>query len=124
MNGAASDALPLAAGMPRPDGRTFSEQLHRIRDIHIEVESILQSLAALQDDPPCARCTSVCCKEVMCRESIDSDFLRSCWTHGSMITASTPDGMCQAPDAGSAMAGRWCVTNSFASSSTRRIGRR
>jgi len=76
MNGAASDALTLAAGMPSPDGRTFSEQLHRIRDIHIEVESILQSLAALQDDPPCARCTSVCCKEVMCRESIDSDFLR------------------------------------------------
>lgn len=57
-------------------GRTFSEQLHRIRDLHIEVESILQSLAALQDDPPCASCRSVCCKEVMCRESIDSDFLR------------------------------------------------
>jgi len=40
------------------------------------VESILQSLAALQDDIPCASCTSVCCKEVMCRESLDSDFLR------------------------------------------------
>jgi len=56
--------------------RAFSEQLYRIRDIHIEVESILQSLAALQDDTPCASCTSVCCKEVMCRESLDSDFLR------------------------------------------------
>lgn len=58
------------------DGRVFSEQLYRIRNVHIEVESILQSLAALQDDQPCASCTSVCCKEVMCRESMDSDFLR------------------------------------------------
>jgi hypothetical protein len=57
-------------------GRGFSAQLHRIRDLHIEVEAILQSLAALQDDIPCTRCTSVCCKEPLCRESIDSDFLR------------------------------------------------
>ncbi len=61
---------------PTPEGRVFSEQLHRIRDVHIEVESILQSLAALKEEQPCARCTSVCCKEVMCRESLDSDFLR------------------------------------------------
>jgi hypothetical protein len=61
---------------PTTDGKAFSEQLYRIRDVHIEVESILQSLAALQDDKPCANCTSVCCKEVMCRESMDSDFLR------------------------------------------------
>lgn len=61
---------------PAPGGRAFSERLYRIREIHIEVESILQSLAALQDDNPCARCTDVCCKEVMCRESLDSDFLR------------------------------------------------
>ena len=61
---------------PAPEGRTFSGQLYRIRDVHIEVEAILQSLAALQDDTPCARCTSVCCREVMCRESVDSDFLR------------------------------------------------
>lgn len=59
-----------------PDTRTFSAQLYRIREVHIEVEAILQSLAALQDDVPCARCTSVCCREVMCRESVDSDFLR------------------------------------------------
>jgi hypothetical protein len=57
-------------------GRVFSEQLHRIRDAHIEVESILQSLAALLDENPCSGCTNVCCKEVLCRESIDSDFLR------------------------------------------------
>lgn len=64
------------SGTPSQDGRVFSEQLHRIRDFHIEVESILQSLAAVQDDNPCARCTSVCCKEVFCRESLNSDFLR------------------------------------------------
>lgn len=58
------------------DVRVFSEQLHRIRAVHIEVEAILQSLAALLDDNPCVHCTSVCCREAMCRESIDSDFLR------------------------------------------------
>ena len=57
-------------------GRVFSEQLHRIRDVHIDEESILQSLAALQNQNPCASCPHVCCKEVLCRESIDSDFLR------------------------------------------------
>ena len=61
---------------PTPDGRAFSEQLHRIREVHIEVESILQSLAALQEASPCVRCTNVCCKEAFCRESLDSDFLR------------------------------------------------
>lgn len=59
-----------------PGARVFSEQLYRIREVHVEVEAILQSLAALLDDVPCARCTSVCCREVMCRESVDSDFLR------------------------------------------------
>lgn len=57
-------------------GRVFSEQLHRIRDVHIEVESILQSLSALQSETPCASCTHVCCNEAICRESMDSDFLR------------------------------------------------
>jgi len=65
-----------SSGTPTPAGRVFGEQLYRIREVHIEVEAILQSLAALQDDIPCARCTSVCCREAMCRESLDSDFLR------------------------------------------------
>ncbi|MFO7541650.1 MAG: hypothetical protein R6W97_02415 [Thiobacillus sp.] len=56
--------------------RVFSEHLHQIREVHIEVESVLQSLAALLDENPCARCSDVCCKEGLCRESIDSDFLR------------------------------------------------
>lgn len=57
-------------------GRTFSAKLYRIRDVHIEVASILQSLSALQNENPCASCANVCCKELLCRESVDSDFLR------------------------------------------------
>ncbi len=57
-------------------GREFSKQLHRIRDVHIELEYILQSLAELQNNNPCSMCTNVCCKEEICRESVDSDFLR------------------------------------------------
>jgi len=57
-------------------GRVFSEELHQIREVHIEMESILQSLAALLNDVPCASCSNVCCKEILCRESIESDFLR------------------------------------------------
>lgn len=56
--------------------RVFSAQLHRIREVHIDVESILQSLAALQNENPCASCPHVCCKAALCRESIESDFLR------------------------------------------------
>lgn len=67
---------PPKPSTPTASGRVFSEQLLRIREIHIDVESILQSLAALQDENPCARCANVCCKEILCRESIDSDFLR------------------------------------------------
>jgi len=61
---------------PAMAGKAFDELLQRIRDLHIDVESILQSLAALLDENPCANCTSVCCKETFCRESMDSDFLR------------------------------------------------
>jgi hypothetical protein len=68
--------LQASESPPTMAGRVFSEQLHRIRDVHIDVESILQSLAALQNQNPCASCPHVCCKEVLCRESIDSDFLR------------------------------------------------
>jgi hypothetical protein len=61
---------------PSIAGREFSKHLYRIRDVHIDLEYILQSLAELQNDNPCSICTNVCCKEEICRESIDSDFLR------------------------------------------------
>jgi hypothetical protein len=83
---------------PIPDGREFSEQLHRIRDVHLEVESILQSLAALQEDQPCASCTNVCCKEVFCRESMDSDFLR--FLLGSRVEGYNVDAGWYAPGSG------------------------
>lgn len=83
---------------PTAVGRAFSEQLYRIRDIHIEVESILQSLVALQDDTPCVSCTRVCCKEVMCRESMDSDFLR--FVLGSRVEGYSVDAGWYAPGSG------------------------
>lgn len=61
---------------PTMRGRALDAWLHRIRGLHIEVEAILQSLAASLDDNPCARCTRVCCREVFCRESVESDFLK------------------------------------------------
>ena len=68
--------IPMNEIFPQPAASVFSESLHRIREVHIDVESILQSLAALQNENPCASCASVCCKEPLCRESIGSDFLR------------------------------------------------
>lgn len=67
---------PIQAPSSPMAARVFSERLHQIRGVHIEVESILQSLATLHDENPCSSCSKVCCKEVLCRESIDSDFLR------------------------------------------------
>ena len=84
--------------MPMSDGRTFSEQLYQIRDLHIEVESILQSLTALQDNIPCASCSSVCCREVMCRESVDSDFLR--FVLGSQVESYRADAGWYMPGSG------------------------
>lgn len=87
-----------SSSTPAPAGRVFSEQLYRIRELHIEVESILQSLAALQDDIPCTRCTSVCCREVMCRESVDSDFLR--FVLGSLAEGYSADAGWYVPGSG------------------------
>lgn len=96
--GRAMRDTPENARLPTPAGRVFSEKLQRIRALHIEVESILQSLAALQDDVPCASCASVCCKEVMCRESVDSDFLR--FLLGSRVEAYRVDAGWYVPGSG------------------------
>ena len=50
--------------------------LAAIRDRHIEIEALLQALGRQQAAPICATCTAICCREAMCRESLDSDFLR------------------------------------------------
>jgi|SaaInlStandDraft_1057018.scaffolds.fasta_scaffold154359_2 hypothetical protein len=52
-----------------------NEVLKQIRLSHIEIESILQSIAARIPQNFCFKCTEVCCKEEICRESIESPFL-------------------------------------------------
>lgn len=89
---------PTHESPPETAGRAFGEQLHRIRDLHIDVESILHSLAALLDENPCASCTSVCCKEVFCRESMESDFLR--FVLGPRVDAYSADAGWYVPGSG------------------------
>ena len=57
-------------------GEALSEYLDQIRDAHIEIETLLQSLLGNFEDIPCKTCRDVCCNETICRESVDSDFLR------------------------------------------------
>ncbi len=57
-------------------GNDVSEYLYQIRDAHIEIEYLLQSLSEHFEDNPCKTCTDVCCNEKICRESVDSEFLR------------------------------------------------
>ena len=54
----------------------MNNTLIEIRKIHIEIENHLQQLATKSSSNECAICTNVCCKEEICNESIDSDFLR------------------------------------------------
>jgi len=102
-------------------GRALDDWLHRIRALHIEVEAILQSLAASLDDNPCARCTRVCCREVFCRESVESDFLR--FVLGPRVEAYDENAGWFMPGAGCRLssAGPWCAMNTFARSSMRRM---
>jgi len=51
------------------------DKMDEIRKIHILIEQHLQNLSK-ENPSPCATCTSICCKEEICRESVDSDFLR------------------------------------------------
>ena len=52
-----------------------SQTLEEIRKAHILIEHHFQNLA-MENPSPCATCTSICCKEAICRESVGSDFLR------------------------------------------------
>jgi hypothetical protein len=54
----------------------MNNTLIEIRKIHIEIEHYLQNLATKSSTNQCAACTNVCCKEEICNESINSDFLR------------------------------------------------
>lgn len=50
--------------------------LDRIRDKHILIENLLQQIGKRVSQTGCASCAKVCCEEVICRETVDSDFLR------------------------------------------------
>ncbi len=50
--------------------------LEQIRALHIEIEQQLQHIGQVTEQPHCATCTTVCCQEHICRESVESPFLR------------------------------------------------
>ncbi|MFT4579727.1 MAG: hypothetical protein ACI8PD_000690 [Nitrospinales bacterium] len=54
----------------------LSNILEEIKSIHIGIEKILQYISSQSSSATCSMCVNVCCKEDICRESIDSDFLR------------------------------------------------
>ena len=54
----------------------LSNTLEEIKAIHIDIEKILQYISSQNSSATCSKCINVCCEESICRESIDSDFLR------------------------------------------------
>ncbi len=50
--------------------------LAKIRDKHIQIESLLQQIGSRVSQSGCAACTKVCCEEGICRETVNSNFLR------------------------------------------------
>jgi len=108
--------------MPTTAGRVFSEQLYRIRDVHIEVESILQAWLRCKTTFPAPAAPASAARKSCVGKAWTAIFCDSCWGPWSKAIALKLDGMCRARGAGSAMAGHWCVMNSFAKSSNRRIG--
>ena len=50
--------------------------LHTLKDVHIAIEGILQQITSIQTGESCSKCDNVCCNVDICRESIESDFLR------------------------------------------------
>ena len=52
------------------------KNLNIIRKLHINIEQKLQQLNIEAAGSYCCSCDSVCCREEICRETIDSSFLR------------------------------------------------
>jgi len=50
--------------------------LVKIRDKHILIENLLQQIGNRFSQSGCASCAKVCCEEGICRETVNSDFLR------------------------------------------------
>jgi len=56
--------------------RESHNYLHTLKDVHIAIEGILQQITSIQTGKSCSKCDNVCCNVDICRESIESDFLR------------------------------------------------
>jgi hypothetical protein len=50
--------------------------LHALKDVHVAIEGILQQITSVQTGESCSKCDNACCHVDICRESIESDFLR------------------------------------------------
>lgn len=58
------------------NGTECSSLLLRIRNRHILIESKLQQIGNRVSQTACASCVKICCREEICKESIESDYLR------------------------------------------------
>ena len=59
-------------------GKNQIPLLESVRDLHIRIETVLRQFSVPFNRVRCAECPAVrrCCKESICRESVESDFLR------------------------------------------------
>ncbi len=53
-----------------------ADLLDGIKSIHLRIEIILQQFASKISMTECSKCTDICCREIFCRESVESTFLR------------------------------------------------
>ena len=56
--------------------REYHNYLLTFKNVHIAIEKILQQIISTQTAESCSKCDNVCCNVDICRESIESDFLR------------------------------------------------
>ena len=56
--------------------REYHNYLLTLKNVHIAIEKILQQIISIQTSESCSKCDNVCCNVEICRESIDSAFLR------------------------------------------------
>ncbi len=56
--------------------KEYHNYLHTLRVVHIAIEKILQQIISKQTAESCSKCDKVCCNVEICKESIDSAFLR------------------------------------------------
>jgi hypothetical protein len=75
--------------------REYHNYLLTLKNVHIAIEKILQQIISTQTAESCSKCDNVCCNVGICRESIDSAFLR--FILGTEITKYRVDTGCYTP---------------------------